>query len=149
MRDDIQDTAHALGIILRAWVGDHFYLLDAGGGHAFQHLLRIVRHHLVGLVVHIDLERAAAVHLDVVLAVHRHHRYLAEHIENGVRLRVGIVLNVVGDLVDVRLDERLLLHDLHALQFHRLVDAVGTQGVALRRAETVCLGSGCGEYTVK
>ena len=101
MRDDIQNTAYALSIILRTRISDDLYLLDAGGGHALQHFLGIIRHHLVGLVVHIDLERTGTVDLDVVLTIYCYHRYLAKHLENAVRLRIGVVLDVVSDLVYV------------------------------------------------
>ena len=101
MRDDVQDTAHALSIILRARIGDDLYLLDAGGGHTLQHFLGIIRHHLVGLVVHIDLERTRAIYLNVVFAIHRYHWYLTQHLYHGVRLRIGVVLDVVSDLVYV------------------------------------------------
>ena len=113
--DNVQNTAHALCIILWTRISDHLYLLDAVGGHTLQHFLGIVRHHLIGLVVHIDLKRTGTIHLDVVLAIHRYHRHLSKHFQNGVRLRIRITLYVVGNLVDIRLHERLLLHDFHTL----------------------------------
>ena len=42
-----------------------------------EHLGGIVRHHVVGFAVDIDLERRTVVHHDVVLPVDCHHRHLA------------------------------------------------------------------------
>ena len=75
--DDINDASHSLGIILGSGIGDDFYLLHAVGRHVLEHLGGIVRHHVVGFAVDIDLERRTVVHHDVVLPVDCHHRHLA------------------------------------------------------------------------
>ena len=86
MSYDVQNAAHAFRIVFRTRVGDYFYFLNAVGGHAFEYLLGIVRHHLVGFVVHIYLERTGTVYLYVVLAVDSHHRHFAQHVYHGVGL---------------------------------------------------------------
>ena len=100
--DDVQYAAHSFGVIFWTGVSDYFDVFDGIGRHAFQHFRGVVAHHIVGLSVHVNLEAAAAVHLYVVFAVHGHHRYLAKHLQHGVRLRIGVVLHVVLYLVDVR-----------------------------------------------
>ena len=115
MRDDIQDATHAFGIILRPRVSNDLDTLDRIGWHAFEHFLRIVCHHLVWLVVHIHLERTGTVHLYIVLAIDSDHRHLTKHLDHSIRLRVRIVLDIIGNLVDVGFDERLLFDDLHTL----------------------------------
>ena len=131
MSDDIQDATHAFGIVLRSRVGNDLDAFDRIGGHTLQHFLRIVCHHLVRLVVHIHLERTGAVHLYIVLAIDSNHRHLTKHLDHSIRLRIWIVLDIIGNLVDVGLDERLLFDNLHALQFEGLKDAVGTERISL------------------
>ena len=75
--DDVDDASHTLGIVLRPGIGDDLYLLHAVGWHILEHLGGIVRHHVVGFAVDINLERRAVVHHDVVLPVDCHHRHLA------------------------------------------------------------------------
>ena len=91
-------------------------MLDGVGGHTFQDFRRIITHHVVGLAVDIHLETAAAVHLDVVFAVHRYKGYFAQHLKNRVRLGIGVVLHVIFYLVDICLYQRLLGYNLHLSQ---------------------------------
>ena len=116
---DIEDAAHALRIVLRSGVCNHLYLLYRRRRHALQHLLRVVRHHTVGSSVDVHLEARAAIHLDIAVAVYRHHRHLAQHLQYVVGLRVGVFLYVVRNLVDVGFHKRLLRHDLHGTQLVR------------------------------
>ena len=127
--DDVEDAAHALGVILRTWVGDDLYLLDGVGRHTFEHFTRIVAHHVVGLAVHIYLERGTIVHLDVVLSIHRYHRHLAEHLQDIVGLRLRIRLHIIGQLIDVGLYQRLLCHYRHGIEVFRPSRGIQSRGV--------------------
>ena len=104
--DDVKHTAHTLGIVFCARVGNDFNFLDYVGRHAAEHLFRVVGHHGVGLSVNEHLEAARAIHLNVVLAVDRHHRHFAQHLGDGVGFSVGVGFHVVGDFVHVGFNER-------------------------------------------
>ena len=114
--DNVQNTAHTFSIILGAGIGNHLDMLNAVGRHTLQYLGRVIAHHVVGLSVDVHLEAAAPVHLNIVLAVHRHQRYLAEHFQHGVRLGVRVILHIVLYLVDICLHQRLLSYNLHLSQ---------------------------------
>ena len=114
--DDVQNTAHTLGVILGAGIGYHFNMLDTVCRHTFQHFRRVVAHHVVGLSVDIYLKAATPVHLNIVLAIHRYQRYLAKHFQHGVRLGVRVILHIVLYLVDICLHQRLLCHYFHLPQ---------------------------------
>ena len=114
--DNVKDAAHALGIVFRARVGYHLYFLDARRRHTLEHLLGVLGHHVVGLAVHIDFERAVAVDPYVVLPVYGHHGHLLEHLYHCVGVGLGVVLHAVGYLVYVGLDQRLVGHHLDRLQ---------------------------------
>ena len=116
---DVEDAAHALCVVLRTGVGYHLYLLYRRCRHTLQHLLRVLRHHVVGSSVDVHLKTRAAVHLDIAIAVYRHHRHLAQHFQYVVGLRVGVFLYVVRNFVDVGFHERLLRHYLHSAQHVR------------------------------
>ena len=66
---DLKDTAYAFRVIADARVGDDRDVLDRAGGHHLEDYGRICGDHLVGFAIHVDLERGAAVHRDVVLSV--------------------------------------------------------------------------------
>ena len=116
---DVEDATHALRVVLRTGVGYHLYLLYRRCRHTLQHLLRVLRHHVVGSSVDVHLKTRAAVHLDIAIAVYRHHRHLAQHLQYVVGLRIGVLLYVVRNFVDVGFHERLLRHDLHSAQHVR------------------------------
>ena len=63
------------------------------------------------------LETAASVHLHIIFPVHRHQRNFAQHLQNTVRLGVGVVFNVIFYLVHIYLHQRLLGDNFHSLQF--------------------------------
>ena len=50
--------------------------------------------------VFVNLETAAALHLDILLRINGHQRHLAEHIEHGARFRVVVVLHIICNAVD-------------------------------------------------
>ena len=114
---DVQDGIHALGILAGTRVGDDLYSSDHRGGHSLQHLLGILRQIGVVVAVLIDFEVAVALHEDVVLTVHRHHRHFAQHVEHGLCLRFVISLHIVADAVYLLLDELALGFDFHTFQF--------------------------------
>ena len=114
--DNVQNTAHTFSIILGAGIGNHLDMLNAVGRHTLQYLGRVIAHHVVGLSVDVHLEAAAPVHLNIVLAVHRHQRYLAEHLQHRVRLGIRVILHIIFYLVDVRLYQRLLSYNFHLSQ---------------------------------
>ena len=60
---------------------------------------------------------AATIHLYVVFSVHRHQRHFSKHLQYTVRFRVGVILDIILDLVYIHLDQRLLRHDFHSFQF--------------------------------
>ncbi len=80
---DVQHTGASFGIILGTRIGDHLNALHHRGRHGLEYLTGSRRHHHVGLAVNIHLERAGTIHRDVILAVHRHHRHLAQHVQYG------------------------------------------------------------------
>ena len=77
VRYNVQYTSHALSVVFRPRVCYHLYSLNAACRHAFQHLARVVAHHLVRFAVHVDFKRARSVHLYLVLTVHCHHWHLS------------------------------------------------------------------------
>ena len=103
---DVQHTAHALGVIADARVGDHLDVLDGARGHHLEDLRGVLGHHLVGLAIDIHHEGGGAVDGDVVLAVDGDHRDLAEHVQHGGGLGVHVVLDIVGELVHFHFHER-------------------------------------------
>ena len=114
--NDVQDTADALGVIFRARLGDDLDRLHRVGRQAAQHLFRIVAHERIRLTVHVHFEVRRAVHLDIIFGVDRHERHLAEHFERRVGFRIRVVLDAVRNLVDFRLHQRLLRHDLYPFE---------------------------------
>lgn len=114
---DVQHSSYALGIVLGSGRSNHLDVLDGVGRHTLQHLFGVGAHHIVRLPVHVYLEFAAAVHLNVIFTVYGHHRHFAQHLYHGVRLRVGVVFHIVGNLVYLHLHQRLLRHDLHPAEF--------------------------------
>ena len=84
--DDVENATHSFGIILCAWIGEYLDVLDYRGRYCLQSLLWIAAEHCAWLAVHIYLEAAAAIDLDVVFAIDCHHWHLAEHLEHSVGL---------------------------------------------------------------
>ena len=113
VRNQVQDTADALGIVARAGIGDNLDILDGRGRHILENLRGIAAHHHVRLPIDVNLETRAAVHRDVVVPIDRNHRHLAEHVEDGVRLRVHIVRHAVCHPVGRHLHQWLLGDNLH------------------------------------
>ena len=120
---DVEHAAHAFRVVFHARIGNNFDVLDRTGRHHFKDGGGVLRQHLVGLAVHIHLETAAPVDGDIVLAVHRHHRHLAEHIEHGRGLGVHVAGHIVGHLVDLHLHQRPLgRHDTGRECLHIVLD---------------------------
>ena len=113
---DLEDTSDPFRIIADAGVGDYRDVLDRAGGHHLEDYRGVGGDHLVGLAVHIDLERGTAVHRDVVLSVDRYHRDLAEHVQDGAGLGVDVVGDVIGHLVHVHLYQGALGDDRSCIQ---------------------------------
>ena len=103
---DVEYATHALGVVFHARVGDYLDVLHAAGGHHLEDGGGVLGKHLVGLPVHIHLEAAAAVHGNVILAVHTDHGHFAEHVQHGAGLGVGVVLYIIGHLVHFHLHQR-------------------------------------------
>ena len=105
IHDDVQHTGTTLSIVLGTGVGDHLNRLHHGGRHGLEHLTGSRRHHHVGFSVDIHLERAGTIDSDVILAVNADHRHLAQHVEHGRSLGVGIVLHVIRQFVGISLHQ--------------------------------------------
>ena len=103
---NVENAGGALRVVLGAGVGNDLDLLDGRRRIVLEDERRIGAHHLVWFTVNVDFESAAAVYLDVVLAVDGHHGHLAQHVEHGVGLGIGVVGNGVGDTVGFGLDKR-------------------------------------------
>ena len=125
----IEHTTYTFRIILHTWIGDHLDVFHRTGRHVLEDRRGIAAHHHVGLTIHIDLETAATVHRDVVVAIYRHHRHLTEHLQHRARFSVHIISRVIGHLIDLHLHQRSLRHHLNTLQLlhvFRDVDRVET-----------------------
>ena len=86
------------------------------------------------------LETAVTFYLDVILAIHSHHRHLAQHIEHSQSFRLFIGLNVVAYAVDVLLDELLLCFDYDAFKLFVPCDGIilAFASVPLGQATNCC-----------
>ena len=111
--DQVEHATDTLSVVTCAGIGHDLDVFDAAGGHVLEDLGWVAAHHDVGLAVDIDLEAGAAVDRDVIVAVDGHHRHLAQHVEDGIRLGVNIVFDTVAQLIDLHLDQGLLGDDLN------------------------------------
>ena len=128
-RDDVDDAADAFSVVAGSGIGNDLYVLDVGGRHAFQYGGRIVAQQARRSAVQVDLKIAAALKLDIIIAIDRNHRDFAQHIERIADLGFGILLKAVGEFVDLRLDKRLLGGDRYLVQHFRIVCHIQLSGV--------------------
>ena len=113
---DVQDGAHALGIIFRARLGDDLDALDHACGDGLQHLLRIARDARVGVTILVNFKVRRTLHTDVVLGIDGDQWHLAQHLQHGAGFGVAVALHVVGQAVNLSLDERTDGFHLHLAQ---------------------------------
>ena len=113
---DVQDTAHALGVIADTGIGHDLDVLHGTRGHHLEDGGGVLGEHLVGFAIDIDDEGGGSVDGDVVLAVHRDHGHLPEHVQDGGGLGIHVVLHIVGHPVHLHLHERALGSDGAGLQ---------------------------------
>ena len=146
--DDVDDTAHALGLVFRRGVGDDFDILDRAGRHAFEHLFEVVaRHDGRALAVEQHLVVALPVEANVLLGIDGNHGHLAQHVEGVVARGLGVGLHIVGNFINIALDERALGYDGHLRKFGPLGKGEVAQILgAFARFDGYLDASGCIAY---
>ena len=106
--DKVEHSADTLGVVLHAGIGYDLYFLYGRCRHHLEYRRGVGRKHRIMLSVHGHYKRRAPVDGDIVLRVNRHHGDLSEHVQNGGRLGVDILGDIIGHLVDVHLDKGTL-----------------------------------------
>ena len=96
VRDDIQDSSHAFGLVLGSRLGNNLYLFDRGRRYGFKHGLKVAFQHRVLAVVHKDLEAGLPVYLYVVLGINRNTRHFAQDFQYVGAARLRVLGHVVG-----------------------------------------------------
>ena len=112
---DIDDD-HAVRVIFGTRIGDDFDVLDLARGEHLHDLGRIVLKERARFVIHIDLVGLRALDTHLVFPVYGDHGDTAHHVEQARVLGIGVVLDLVGHLVGLYLDQPLLRSDRCALQ---------------------------------
>ena len=117
--NDIQDTPDTFRIVFRPRISNYFDGLDRIGRETLQHFFRVIAHHAVRLSVHMHLEVAATIHLNVFFSVYRYKRYLSQHLQRRIGLGIRVVFHAISHLVHLCFDQRLLSNHFHAFQHLR------------------------------
>ena len=128
----VQHTTHALSVIFHTRIGNHLDVLHRTGRHILEDRRRVAAHHHVRLAIDIDFEAAATVHRDIVIAIHRHHRHLTEHLQHRARLGIHILGGVIGHLIYLHLYQRTLSDHLNPLQLLHILSDVDRVEAQLR-----------------
>ena len=80
--NNVDDSAHAFGIVSRTRIGNYFHILDAIGRHAFEHLRRIIGNHIRWFSVQVNAEIRRTFQLNVIFAVNRYQRHFTKQIKH-------------------------------------------------------------------
>ena len=132
LHDDVENGIDTLRILAGSRVGDDFDALHHRGWHRLQDFLGVLRQAGVQVAVLVNAEVAVALHRNIVLAVDRHHRHLAQHVHHRLRLCLDIGLHVIAYAVYLLLDELSLGSHRHLFQLLLPSHRVGRNSEAVR-----------------
>ena len=112
---DVDDAAHALGVVLGRGVGDDLHVLHRRGRYLLQQRRQVAAQQLAGASVdqHLDVARAAQRHIAVV--VYRHAWHLLQHVGGRAAATHYILIHIDDALVQLVFHHRALGRHLDGL----------------------------------